>query len=527
MAETPRKTVNVIIDDEVYQVEEGITVLNACLANGIYIPHFCYHPCLSIAGNCRMCLVKIEKIPKLAISCATNASEGMRIYTKVPEVIKARESIMEFLLINHPLDCPVCDQAGECVLQDYAYDYGRDIGRFREKKVIRHTKDLGKHVKYWGNRCIVCTRCVRYCKEISGTGELGVLYRGDHSAIDIFPGQEINNPISMNVIDICPVGALVSADFLYQARAWFLSQKKSICPECSKGCNTRIDSLDNEIKRIIARRNDVVNKSFMCDHGRLSFDYIYSENRLQTPKLKGKEISWKEAIESFKLKIEDYVNKSAKLAILVSAWNSNETLYILKRLKIDFFKYCEFFFYSKAQEPEQLFPQFKINADKNPNINGIRVIYDIDHLDEKPVTDLINKIQKGEITGLLIVGGLPDGSMPKELSNINGKLENLIVIDHTKSILSDEADLLLPSLTYAEKSGSYINDKNRLQRVFAAINPVTNGKPEDVIIQELMRVLSGHGEIMSGSGIFDSMREIASFRELNYQIIGDLGIEIT
>ncbi len=231
------KLLSVTIDGQKYEVKEGLTVLQACLDFGIDVPYFCYHPCLSTAGNCRMCLVKIDKIPKLAISCATMVAEGMNIYTKDPEVIKARNAIMEFLLINHPLDCPVCDQAGECTLQDYSYRHGRDSGRFTEERNVRHKKDFGPNVKYWGSRCIMCTRCIRFCQEVSGTDELYAFNRGDRSVIDIFPGIELNNPLSMNVVDICPVGALVSSHFLYQARVWNMEQRHSLCIECSTGCH--------------------------------------------------------------------------------------------------------------------------------------------------------------------------------------------------------------------------------------------------------------------------------------------------
>lgn len=522
----PDNLVNITINGKNIQAEKGLNVLKVCGQNGIHVPHYCYHPYLSVAGNCRMCLVKIEKIPKLAIACATIVSEGMVIDTEAPEVVKARESVMEFLLINHPLDCPVCDQAGECKLQNYSYTYGRSVGRFREEKVVKHTKDFGTHVKYWGTRCIVCTRCTRFTDEISGTKELAVFSRGDRSVIDIFPGSPINNPLSMNVVDICPVGALVSADFLYQARVWYMKQKNSICLECSIGCNTRIDSLDNEIKRIVPRKNDEVNQDFMCDYGRLSFSYVNHTHRIDSPLSDGKTISWKEGIDLFKKKMLYYTNNnnSSKLAFLVSAWNSNETLFLIKRAREQFLKESELFFYAKERKEDQIFPKFRISGDKNPNVNGIKIIFNVNNINDKPLKSLVEKIQKGDITGIVVLGGIPIGYTPKELNDNITKLNDIIVIDHTKSVLSEKASLTLPSLTFAEKSGSYINDQRRVQRIFPVIDPVTGGKPEDTILQEALITIKG--KVLSTSGVFDQMQQLEAFKDMNYRSLKDSGLKI-
>lgn len=287
------KEVKVKIDEKEFTVPANWTVIKACHENGIEVPHYCYHKDLSIAGNCRICMVGVKGAPRPVVSCAQPVTEGMEVTTKGKDIEEARKSVMEFLLINHPLDCPECDQSGECRLQNYSYTYGRDHGRFHEEKVIKSKATMGPHVKYWGTRCIVCTRCVRFTDEVSGTGELGVIYRGDHSEIALFPGQTLDNPLSLNTVDICPVGALVSSDFLFQTRVWNLHSGKSLCSDCSVGCNTRVDmDAKNQIKRIVPRRNDEVNKEWMCDYGRLSFPYV-NESRLMKPMIDGKDASFK------------------------------------------------------------------------------------------------------------------------------------------------------------------------------------------------------------------------------------------
>jgi len=518
---------NVTINGQNYQVEDGISVLQACKKNGVDVPHFCYHPCLSIAGNCRMCLVKVEKIPKPAIACATRVNDGMVIDTEAPEIVKIRENIMEFLLINHPLDCPVCDQAGECRLQDHSYKYGRSVGRFVDDKVVKQTKNFGKHVKYWGSRCILCTRCVRFCREISGTEELAVFNRGDHSEINFCPGNELDNSLSMNVVDVCPVGALVSADFLYQARVWNLTQKESLCLDCSVGCNVRIDSLNNEIKRIVPRKNSDVNSAFMCDHGRLGFDYIHSDGRTEYPTSAGKNISWKTGIDLFQKKITEYRKQSDKLSFLVSAWCSNETLYLIKTIKDQFLPNSEIYFYARPQEKEEKFPKFRISGDKNPNVNGIKALFSLNTLEGKPLKGLIEKIKKKKTKALILLGGIPNGYIPDNLVAAESQLDTLIAIDFIKNSVNEKADLLLPSLTYAEKSGSYINDQNRVQKLLPAINPVTGGKPEEVILQELRNALTGEEKVLSTSAVFDQMKEIPLFKNIDYRSLKNCGIQLS
>ena len=276
------ETFNITIDGREIECRPGDKVLAKALENGIYIPHYCWHAGLTIAGNCRMCLVKSNKAPKPVIACATDCVPDLEIDASSPEVQKLQQLVMEFLLINHPLDCPVCDQAGECRLQDYAHEYGREQGRFREAKNVKPSTVVGPEVALWKQRCIACSRCIRFCDEVSGTGELRFIQRGDRVEIETFPGVPLDNPLSGNVVDLCPVGALVSSDFLYEARVWNLKRQSSVCPGCSRGCNIHVDVLDTkwddpQIKRLVPRENQEVNGWWMCDLGRHEKDSVHTK----------------------------------------------------------------------------------------------------------------------------------------------------------------------------------------------------------------------------------------------------------
>ena len=274
------------INDNEITVEPGTTILQAAQQLGIFIPHYCYHPGLKQVGSCRMCLVEEERSVKLIPSCAYPVTEGMVVRTETEKVVKARKAVMEFFLVNHPLDCPVCDKAGECELQNYAYEYGQQHSRMTVAKVRFPKKDLGKHVLIWPERCILCSRCVRFCQEISGTSELFVLSRGDKSEISVMPGKRVDNRLSGNVIQLCPVGALISKDFLYKSRVWYLKKVTGICPACSRGCNVTYEHRNGIIYRTLARLNPHVNDYWICDDGRYEFRAPEKEKRVHAPLLR-------------------------------------------------------------------------------------------------------------------------------------------------------------------------------------------------------------------------------------------------
>ena len=290
------------IDGRELTVPEGTTVLQAAIRNGIEIPHYCYHPGLRIAGNCRMCLVEIEKFPKPAIACNTVVTDGMVVHTDTERVRKLREAVLEFLLINHPLDCPVCDQAGECQLQEYGYRHGSATSRFREEKEHGPKRRvLGPHVLYDWERCIKCTRCIRFCQEVTGTAELGMFHRGVREEIGTFPGRPLDNAYSGCVVDLCPVGALTLREFRFRSRVWFLTDVPSVCPGCARGCSVFLGTFRNEIQRIRPRTNHAVNRWWICDEGRLWHARLEAaaERRLAGPRspAEGADDPWRAAVD--------------------------------------------------------------------------------------------------------------------------------------------------------------------------------------------------------------------------------------
>src|SRR4029453_12330186 len=262
------KTINLTIEGRPVAVPEGTSLLEAARTVGVLIPHYCYHPGLPVAGVCRMCLVEVEKAPKLAAACATSVAEGQIVHVHFEQAREARKGVLEMLLINHPLDCPICDQAGECELQDYTFQEGRKDSRYREPKRFNPVEDFGGDVVYVPNRCILCTRCVRFMDDVAQEPVLNVSERGDRAYIGKFEGKDLTHPWSGNVVDLCPVGALLSKDFLNKARAWALDRPASVCPGCTQGCNTIVETRDNVVMRLKPRSNEEVNGYFMCDYGR-------------------------------------------------------------------------------------------------------------------------------------------------------------------------------------------------------------------------------------------------------------------
>ena len=481
------KMVNLKIDGVDMTVPADWTVIKAARENGNHdIPHYCYHPDLSIAGNCRICMVSVKGAPRPVIGCATPVAEGMEVTTTSPDAVEARKGVMEFLLINHPLDCPECDQSGECKLQDYSVDHGRDHGRFHEEKVRKSKATMGPHVKYWGSRCILCTRCVRFTDEVSGTGELGVIYRGDRSEIATFPGRVLDNPLSMNTVDICPVGALVSSDFLYQSRVWHLHSNPSICPGCSLGCNTRVDlDAKDQIKRIVPRRNDAVNKEWMCDSGRLNFGYVHT-GRLQKPKIGGADATWKDARRA----ALELVSGPSTVA-LISAWNTNEAMAAVKDLLADNSpsnngSAAKIFGYGKPRIADQVFPGFTIYGDKNPNRAGMEQVLGI----ADPAASLkALAAGSGPIGTLLLVHNIPDFEISPEFKAVLDRSENVVLLDFGSGELLRYGNVAvaLPTLTSFEKAGTFVNVNGLAQAFEPVMEPATYGLPETEIVSALKR----------------------------------------
>src|SRR5262245_6584913 len=368
------------------------TMIQACAVAKVDVPHYCYHPRLPVAGNCRMCLVefgtpamgpdrkpilnpdgkpKITKSPRPAIACATPVGNGMEIYTNSPAVKQMREGVLEFLLINHPLDCPICDQAGECKLQEYSVEFGKAESRFVEKKVHKPKRvDLGPRIVLDDERCILCTRCIRFTKDIVGDDALGIVNRGSHNTLTAFPGKSFDNNYTLNTVDICPVGALTSKDFRFKMRVWFLKETKSICTSCATGCNIVIGSRQEKIYRYEPRENEAVNSCWMCDYGRVNYKWIGREERLgeiRSPKseIRGSSESWPAICREISEKLKSVPLGS--LAIVASARQTNEELYLLSKLAGKFGALTDSV--PRTGEGDKLL----LNSDRNPNSLGARL----------------------------------------------------------------------------------------------------------------------------------------------------------
>ncbi len=455
----------IILDGKELEVDAQRTIIEAARENGIEIPHFCWHPHLSVAGNCRMCLVEVEKFPKLAIACATQVADGMVIHTKSPKVINAREAVMEFLLINHPLDCPICDEAGECKLQDYAYAYSVGYSRFEENKVHKPKRvSLGPHVMLDTERCIMCSRCVRFCEEIAKKPQLTFTQRGDHVELTTFPGEQMDNPYSMNTIDICPVGALTSKSFRFKARVWEMSSTETICPGCARGCNIFSWVRNNQILRHTPRYNPEVNDFWMCDTGRLTtFQHVHAPERLKSPMVLREgireEVGWDEAIARVASELRTF--KKSGIAAVGSAYATNEDNYLFQRFAAEVLgtKHVDFVRHLTPGDDDEIL----LRADKTPNARGAEEVGVRPRDGGMNMEGILKGIREGQIKALYVLE--EDLAGDPVIASLLEKLEFLAVHSAVENATTRVADVVLPSSTFAEKHGTFTNFEGRVQRI--------------------------------------------------------------
>jgi NADH-quinone oxidoreductase subunit G len=453
------------IDGKVCEAPASMTIIEAARANGMEIPHFCWHPKLSVAGNCRICLVEVEKLPKLVIACATQVSEGMVVQTKSPKVLNAREAVMEFLLINHPLDCPICDEAGECKLQDYAYKHSAGYSRFDENKVHKPKRvELGPNVMLDAERCIMCSRCIRFCEEIADKPQLTFIQRGDHVELTTFPGEQLDNPYAMNTIDICPVGALTSRDFRFKARVWEMSATETICPGCSRGCNMYSWVRNNEILRNTPRFNPDVNDYWMCDPGRLgTYRPVNSPKRVRSPLVKkGDELveaGWDEAIALVASELKGF--RKTEVAAVGSAFGTNEENYLFRKFVTDVLGTKHLDFARHVVEGDE--DAILIRSDKTPNTRGALEVGVHPRDGGHDFQGILNAINEGQVKALYVlddnIAALPG------VATVLGKLQFLVVHSSLENETTALADIVLASSTYAEKNGTFTNFEGMVQRL--------------------------------------------------------------
>jgi NADH-quinone oxidoreductase subunit G len=492
--------IKINIDGKELEVDPKMTIIQAAAQNGIEIPHFCWHPKLTVSGNCRMCLVEVEKMPKLVISCSTQVTDGMVVKTKSEKVVKARNAVMEFLLINHPLDCPICDEAGECKLQDYSYKYSTGSSRFQEDKIHKPKRiKLGPKVMLDVERCIMCSRCIRFSEEIAHQKVLTFTERGTHVVLTTFPGTQLDNPYSMNVVDICPVGALTNRDFRFKARVWEMSSTDSICIGCARGCNTNVWVRNNEILRLTPRENENVNSTWMCDEGRVnSFKFVANEQRMNGPMIRKDgilvEVGWDEAISMIVSELHTY--RKHEIAGIGSAYSTNEDNYIFARFMKDVVgcKTIGFLPHSKLGDEDD----FLIRADKTPNsfgagavgVTGENGINGIDHI--------LKEISNGTVKVLYV---LEDNiAADPRIAEIISNLELLIVHSSTKNETTKRADVVLSSSTFAEKHGTYTNFNGHVQRVRPAVAMIEQERAADKMAMSRWDKFAGRNDSW-GKGI--------------------------
>jgi NADH-quinone oxidoreductase subunit G len=529
--------VALVIDGRPVVTKKGATVLQAAEAAGVHVPHYCYHPGLSVAGNCRMCLVEIEKMPKLQIACATAVAPGMIVRTSNDRVRDVQAGIQEFLLINHPLDCPICDQAGECRLQAYESAYGHGYTRFEEEKVhFPKRYDLGRNVIFDAERCIKCTRCVRFCDEVSLSHELALFQRGDHAIIGAFPGKPLDNPYSGCTVDVCPVGALTWKPFRFKARVWFLKDVPSVCAGCARGCNVNLATFRNRIHRLTPRTNMDVNRYWMCDPGRQSYVALYESPRLERPLLRGTSggadpdrdlpgmdpaVPWDTALDRSAelLRAVARAHGLKALAAVVSARLSVEDLYLAKRVLGELLGVPRL---AVPPHEEGRDDHLLLRRDKTPNGRGAEAL-GIGAPSAGRVKEILEDAAGGVVRGLVVVGedlaGLPGFS-----AACVDNLDALVVIDWWKSPTVERAHVALPACGYGEFEGTMVNFQGRVQRVRAALRPPGEADPAWRILRDLGRRFGLPNEYATAGAVFDDLAaRLPAFSGLSYRALGDLG----
>lgn len=469
----------VTIDGKTTEVPEGTNVVEAAKQVGIDIPVFCYHPGLSPDGNCRMCTVEIEDGGGITPACITECQDGMSVRTDTDEVQEAQEGVLEFLLLNHPLDCPICDKSGECMLQDHYFKYSNKKSRMDHEKVQkRKVIDVGPNIVLDTERCILCSRCVRFCNEIAEEPSLGIVNRGDHAELTTFPGQELDNPYSLNTVDICPVGALTSKKFRFRKRVWFLDETSSVCPNCARGCNIKINHSDGEISRFMPEHNPEVNDYWLCDEGRQTFDFVHDSERLDTPlkssedKEDYQEMNWEQATEEIREVIENRLKQNQHAAALLSPRSTNEENYRLAQFMLDLFDEPELSYlgHHHGWIKNDYQDDILIRKDKNPNRYCCRILKD--HLELPPEEQWLETLEEDPPELLLILDPLVfvRSREPERLRSILKETAHVIHLATHNYLSPDEADWLLPGKTWAEKEGTFTNFEGRIQHFSPAFS---------------------------------------------------------
>ena len=507
--------VKVTIDGREMDFAEGTSLFDACReARGEDLPHFCYHPDLPVAGVCRLCQVEVEGMPKLTIACNTTVRDGMVVHTRSERVRKAAQQILELHLINHPVDCPICDQAGECGLQDQYMNYGLHESEVEKTDKVHKAKAqvIGPHVILDKERCVLCSRCVRFCDHVTGTSELGIFNRGDRAEIGIAPGRELANNYSLNTVDICPVGALTSRDFRFKKRVWLLKSTSSICPGCSRGCNIRIDHEAERIYRIKPRRNDAVNGSWMCDLGRLEYRAVHAEHRLLAPLVADggtqREASWDQVWERLGQLGEPAL-------IVVSPRQTLEEMWLAKTLAE-----VGALVSGPAEAGRGEADDLLLTDDRMPNRRALTRV----GADDLTAEDLAIRIAEAQ-GPVVFIGGDPLGDADAVAAAAAGKPS--IHLGTHANATSAAAQVVVPVSAWAERDGIFVNGAGRLQLIRRAVARPGEAREDWRFLADWRERLNGEAPPASLVELRRRVAEdVASLDGLDLTALGETGADV-
>ncbi len=529
--------VKVKVDGRELAVEKGTNLIEAGRKAGVFVPHFCYHPGLPVVGVCRICLCEVEGRPKLVAGCATPVEEGMHIITRSSKVATARHAVMEFLLIHHPLDCPVCDKGGECVLQDYTMLMGPSRSRFRFEKITWPEEDVGGKLILNKNRCILCMRCVNLCKDVAGLDEIAVLNRGEQTFIGTVDGRKIENELAGNIADICPVGALTSKDFRFRARPWELTNVPSVCPHCSKGCNVVLGYHPhrNEILRITARTNMDVNQWWICDRGRGGFHFIHDPKRLTAPSRRAngtfRAAPWSQALAEIAASLKGIIQRHGPGAVGVigSGTLTNEECWLTRAVFRDGLGIENIDFPPRPQQ-EVAYRKFTIEGDKDPNARGARLCGVTPGPKGLGVREMVRATAEGEIRALVFLRGGPLDQFgdPAIVERALHQAELLVVLDLLPSPVSERAHWVLPGVSFVEKDGTFTNSTGRVQRIRKVLAIRGDTREDWRILQDLGKALGVLAATdPDAEHVFLRLAQsVPAYSGLTYSAVGELGAPI-
>jgi NADH-quinone oxidoreductase subunit G len=516
-----QELINLTIEGVPVRVPKGTLLIEAAKQAGIMIPHYCYHSGLPVAGVCRMCLVHVEKAPKLQIACWTQVAEGMVVSVMHDEARAARKSVLEFLLINHPLDCPICDQAGECELQDYVFQEGRARTRYTPTyaKRFNPVEDFGGDVLYVPNRCILCTRCVRFMDHVAQDPIINVSERGDRAYIGIHPERQLDHPWAGNVVDLCPVGSLLSKDFLHKARAWELDKAASVCTGCSQGCNVNLDTRTNVVVRVRPRVNLQVNRYFMCDHGRSQYRWMNRGDRIEAPLVEDHgdlaAVSWDHA---FVRAAEILRGAVGRAVALVSPHASTEALFLVKRVLAGFETTGAFRVDRvEGDAPLRGVPNLALRSERAPNVTGAVLLgY------REQFADALKALERAAVA--LVLDESLAGVTREQLSAAG----QVIYIGTVLPEAARGAKVVLPVANVAEEDGTFVNRDRRAQRYMQAKVTPGMARPAWWVLGELLGEMGAGGRFGSAAEAFAWLaQEESAFAGLTHDALGAQGVVLS